>query len=308
LFIEAKSLPSELDDKNSTQTISYGKAEDVRWVALTNGKLLKIFDTTKSGKSEKDNLICEINLSDALNYLDELALLHKESLSSGETERIADRFFQRRLAISRMRGGENKLSEGITNLLTGIVGDAYKEQAKEVASQLASQATELIEKKLLSQAPAGGVTPPSMPERHKLRLEFWKQLLEFSKSKTQLFSKISPGKENWVNRGAGKSGLAYGYIILKHSASIELYIDTGDATRNKKIFDQLYNHKQKTETEFGESLLWDRIDEKRACRISKMVDNKGLYDKDNWSETIEKMVNTMINFEKIMSLEIKQLS
>jgi len=36
-----------------------------------------------------------------------------------------------------------------------------------------------------------------LAERHVLRLEFWRQLLEKAKTKTKLHAKVSPGIENW---------------------------------------------------------------------------------------------------------------
>ncbi|MHA1832421.1 MAG: DUF4268 domain-containing protein, partial [Candidatus Baldrarchaeia archaeon] len=91
--------------------------------------------------------------------------------------------------------------------------------------------------------------------------------MERSKAKTELFSNVSPSKECWISTGAGKTGLAYAYVILRNSARIELYIDTGDKDRNKQIFDEFYRKRQEIETNFGEELDWRRLDDKRACRI-----------------------------------------
>ncbi|MCX6643324.1 MAG: DUF4268 domain-containing protein [Candidatus Bathyarchaeota archaeon] len=99
--------------------------------------------------------------------------------------------------------------------------------------------------------------------------------------------------------------LLYTYSILKNSAEVQLYIDKGEAAVNKKIFDHLYSHKQKIESEFGESLVWERLDDKKACNITFQVDEKGLRDKENWPEIIEKMVKAMVNFEKALREEIR---
>jgi hypothetical protein len=152
-----------------------------------------------------------------------------------------------------------------------------------------------------------GAMAGELAERHVKRLEFWKQLLEKSREKTGLFSNVSPSKECWLTTGAGKSGLGYVYVILMDSARIELYIDTGDANKNKKIYDELHKKKQEIETDFGEELEWQRLDDKRASRIAKIVTSRGLKDIDDWPSIQDKMIDAMIRFEKALTKHIRQL-
>jgi hypothetical protein len=152
-----------------------------------------------------------------------------------------------------------------------------------------------------------GAMKEELAERHIKRLEFWKQLLEKSKGKIDLFSNVSPSKDNWINTGAGKTGLGYAYVILMDRARAELYIDTGDASKNKKIYDELYRRKQEIERDFGEELEWQRLDERRASRIAKTVINKGLKDVDNWPEIQDKMIDAMIRLERALAKHVRQL-
>ncbi len=152
-----------------------------------------------------------------------------------------------------------------------------------------------------------GAMKGELAERHVKRIEFWKQLFEKSRRKTDLFSNVSPSKECWINTGAGKTGLGYVYVILMNSARIELYIDTGDANKNKKIFDELNKRKQEIETDFGGELEWQRLDNKRASRIAKTVVNKGLEDVDDWPLIQDQMIDAMIRFEKALAKHIIQL-
>lgn len=48
----------------------------------------------------------------------------------------------------------------------------------------------------------------------------------------------------------------------------EVYWDRWDSPRNKEIFDMLYSHKDEIEQKVGLPLEWERLDGKRACRIS----------------------------------------
>jgi len=47
----------------------------------------------------------------------------------------------------------------------------------------------------------------------------------------------------------------------------EVYIDTGEKDINKKLFDELFGDREAVEVRFGEELAWQRLDDRRACRV-----------------------------------------
>lgn len=146
-----------------------------------------------------------------------------------------------------------------------------------------------------------------MAERHRLRLEFWEQLLKKAKQHTALHAAISPGTSNWVSAGAGISGIDFSYVILMNNARIELYIDRGDAKQNKRIFDQLLARKEQIEAEFGGALHWERLDNRRASRISYLLTGGGLANRDHWPEIQDAIIDAMVRLEKALKPEIGRL-
>ena len=141
-----------------------------------------------------------------------------------------------------------------------------------------------------------------------MRREFWRELLEKVRERTSLHANISPSRGNWISTGAGKTGIIYSYVILKDAGRIELYIDTGDRETNKRYFDKLQAHRQEIETEFGASLRWERLDDKRASRIAHEIHGKGgLRDKDRWPELQDAMIDAMIRFERSFRPYIQRL-
>jgi len=146
-----------------------------------------------------------------------------------------------------------------------------------------------------------------LASRHKLRLEFWKGLLNQSKTLTPCFANITPSKENWLSTGAGKSYFNFAYVIRMRDAQIELYIDQGDTKKNKKYFDTIHAQKDRIEKTFGKPLDWQRLEEKRGCRVRYVIEDSGLSDKDKWPELHQQMINAMIEFQKALRPEIKRL-
>lgn len=158
-------------------------------------------------------------------------------------------------------------------------------------------------------AKAFGKAKEEDSERHKLRLEFWRTLLDKSRKTTQLHANISPSRDNWIRAGAGKTGLSYTYSITMNSASVELLIDGGkDADEiNKQIFYELYNNKNVIENIFRMPLIWDCVEGRKSCRIKWETKESGLKNIEKWDELQDKMIYAMNRLEMALSNEIPKL-
>ncbi len=195
----------------------------------------------------------------------------------------------------------NETGSGVRFYLVKV--EAYKIGSSEPAAKFTivsgpSEKTKIV-----------GDEKKEMAERHKLRLEFWKSLLEKSKLKTNLHGNISPGTANWIGAGSGVRGLGYNYAITYKFGQAELYIDRGKdcEEENKRIFDELNSHRSEIENDFGNKLRWERLDDRRASRISKRIDYAGLGDTDKWSKLQDDMIDAMIRLEGALKKHIKTL-
>ena len=72
----------------------------------------------------------------------------------------------------------------------------------------------------------------------------------------------------------------------------ELYLDTPVAADNKAMFDALHAQRAAIEADFGGPLSWQRLDDKRASRISFTVPG-GWVDDHSWPSAIEQSVSAM---------------
>lgn len=152
-----------------------------------------------------------------------------------------------------------------------------------------------------------GEEKKELAERHVLCLEFWKQLLKKAGPVTPIFANRSPTKDNWISVGAGKSGFSYGYTVRMEDAQIEMFIDLGNAERNKSIFDKMLAQKQQIEALFGKPLEWQRLDNKQGCRIRYVYDTGGLLHKERWPEIQKEMIEGMVDFQKAIQPVINQI-
>lgn len=142
VLIEAKAFSTSLSDDYSDQIISYCRVEDVRWAGLTNGRQLKIFD---AGKGRKESLICEIDLTSPSYYLTELSILHKDAISSGESNTIVTNLMNRKKAIFKVRESKNEIISNYSRMLNQLLGDYDDNLIQNISNQLASKTIELFE-------------------------------------------------------------------------------------------------------------------------------------------------------------------
>ncbi|MBN1245545.1 DUF4268 domain-containing protein [Candidatus Bathyarchaeota archaeon] len=156
-----------------------------------------------------------------------------------------------------------------------------------------------------SQMKEAGEAVEQLAERHVKRREFWTQLLEESNKKLSLFSNISPSKDHWISAGAGISGVVYQYLILKDEARVQLTIEGSEQSKNKRIFDNLQKKKEQIEKDFGEPLIWNRLDDKKVSYITYKVADEGLRNTEHWPKIIERMIETMARFENAFISHIK---
>ncbi len=195
----------------------------------------------------------------------------------------------------------NETGSGVLFYLVKV--EAYRIGLSEPAAKFTiftgpSESTEIV-----------GDEKKEMAERHKLRYDFWKSLLEKSKARTNLHSNISPGTSSWIGAGSGVRGLGFNYAVTYKFGQAELYIDRGKDCdeENKRLFDELNSHRAEIENDFGGELRWERLDDRRASRISKRIEYAGLGDCDKWSKLQEDMIDAMIRLEKSLKKHIRML-
>lgn len=154
VLVEAKPFDVMLSDDDSSQIISYGRVEDVQWVVLTNGNSLKVFDS-KAGKNEKECLVVEIELKKLPTQADDLKLISRESILTGEIEAAAKRLAATRNAVRNLEQRQQEMAEEFKKILLKITGMDVKSHVENISNQLAEQTVQMF-KKTIEGAPEHG--------------------------------------------------------------------------------------------------------------------------------------------------------
>lgn len=164
--------------------------------------------------------------------------------------------------------------------------------------------------KIAEKAQEDSSSQEELKNRHIVRRDFWVRLLNEvnTKSKTTLFQNISPSIYAWIGAGSGVRGVGYNFVISKKYIRVELYIDRGNHTENEFIFDELFKQKQTTEDSFGGILEWERLEEKRACRIKYENLSFNVYDRENWDKMVQFLSDGMFRLERGFKEPLKKIN
>lgn len=112
--------------------------------------------------------------------------------------------------------------------------------------------------------------------------------------------------QSWYSFSSGIKGFLYSTsFTAKGDLRAELYIDVGDA-RNKLIFDFLYKMKDQLEHSMGESLSWERLEKRRASRISAVRQNTTIEDVSTHGLEIQKwVIDQLLLLKKVLGPHLK---
>ena len=88
---------------------------------------------------------------------------------------------------------------------------------------------------------------------------------------------------------------------------VEVFINNRDRDWNKNLFNKVLEHQESIESELGESLEWDRLDDYRRSRIS-LVSNGSIDDDEETLEEIRNwMAEKLLDFKRVFGPRLDEL-
>jgi len=159
---------------------------------------------------------------------------------------------------------------------------------------------------------ADSTTPPlrntaDQKEERTPYQRFLDQLIARGKERSPLHDYMRVYRRPYTGAASGLSGAKYFYYIATRWSRVELYIDRLSVDENKRMFDTLFENKAPVEESFGEKLKWERLDDKRACRISYRIPGGYNDPESTWPSIQERLVDSMIKLERSLTPLLQEL-
>jgi len=74
-----------------------------------------------------------------------------------------------------------------------------------------------------------------------------------------------------------------------------------------KYMKRFFYDKEKIENQFGEPLIWDKVEGRRVCRIKSICNIGGLKNEDLWDQIQKDLIDRMIRLEKALKASLSKI-
>ena len=139
--------------------------------------------------------------------------------------------------------------------------------------------------------------------------EFFQKLLDSLRERE--FTNARKGQpQSWYFFSAGHGQrVQYGTTFTQDkNARVEVYIGHSDQEWNKDLFDQLKEQSDAIESEFSESLVWQRLDNRKASRIAVLRPSSIGDDPVTLDEIRNWMIEKLFDFKRVFGPRLDELA
>lgn len=149
----------------------------------------------------------------------------------------------------------------------------------------------------------------SLSPKQRAYQQFFQRLLDELREKHKFTNARAAQPQSWYSFSAGVRGFSWGFsFALGGRVRAELYIDTPDSERNEHILDALMKDRAPIEEAFAEGLEWERLDERRACRIATYRSGSIEDPSERLEEVHDWAVDRLLRFKKIFGPRLRSIS
>ena len=138
--------------------------------------------------------------------------------------------------------------------------------------------------------------------------EYWQSLANRLKEEDQSIQVTEAKGDSRFDVPSGFDGVIYraSFAPGLRLAHVGVYIDCGDKSLNKKLFDRLRDKSSAIESGLGNKLAWDRRDNKRACRVREEKPEAIHY--GNPDALRDWMVDRLLAFKRVFTPHLQKLT
>ena len=151
--------------------------------------------------------------------------------------------------------------------------------------------------------------PPSSrtSQRGEAYRSYFQRLIDDLREKHKFTGARVGQPQSWYSFSSGISGIHFNPVFAQSQrVRVEVYIDHGDMEKNKNLFDWLASNKGTIEKEYGEELVWERLDEKRASRISIYRNGSIEMDENQLKDIQSWHITHLLRFKKVFTPWLKK--
>lgn len=152
-----------------------------------------------------------------------------------------------------------------------------------------------------------GTEKKEIAQRHITRKEYWTHFLEKMNERSEICQTISPSIRAWLSVALGVSGVPMYIAVSNESVRTEIYIDTGDKEKNKKIYDYFFAHKDQIESDFKGKLLWQRMEDNKVSKVENWLREVNVSKKEDWDKITEFLIESAIRMHAAFKKHIQGL-
>ena len=152
----------------------------------------------------------------------------------------------------------------------------------------------------------GGVKVSERSERYRT---FFQDLIDTLREEHRFTNARKGQPQSWHSFSSGTRGVSYNpaFSSPRGIARVEVYIDRGDHDVNKQLFDALEDRKEEIESEIPGAWEWERLDNRRACRIST-IRTASIDDEQQVLEDLQRwMIEHLLAFKRVFTPYLKEL-
>lgn len=140
------------------------------------------------------------------------------------------------------------------------------------------------------------VARDGMTQNEQDRLAYWTALNDYAwqdDNFAKTFKKHKPSGNHWYTLSIGTSKANMSFLRLKNHKAVAVEFYIGD---DKEFYDSLFENKNEIETAAGLKFNWQRLDNKKACRIT--IEKKfHIEDEADWSNEFNWLMSTAVKMK-----------
>ena len=340
ILIECKKYGTNLDQEKTFQLIRYFAFTEAKFGILTDGIVYRFFSDLDKLNMMDAKPFFEFNMLDfSESGVEELKRFTKSAFNVEETVKAAATLKYTRgmkQAIARQLSAPDDefvrwlarqvyskpLTQQVRERLTVLAKQALREFVNDHIKATLETALEEGEAEVESETPAEATRDedqPKRPSRRRPRMvserneryrDFFQGLIDTLRQEHSFTKARKAQAQSQYFFSAGHAQRAqYGAsFAMGGRVRIELYIDRDDRDWNKRLFDQLLKHRTDIETEIGEALEWERLDDRRASRIALMCQGSIDDDQDTLKVIQDWIVERLLKFKEVFAPRLDELT